>query len=725
MFERSAERTATLATAMVRVGLLIAFFVLVGRLYQLQILQGDTYQVQADNNRFRFVEVPPPRGVIYDRNGEILARNRPSFVITIVPAELPVDDILTNEDEVWLAIERLLRVLNADTDPEIALNLAEVMFLRLGRADFARVVTDAGVDLDFRLVNLQFIEKNDEGEELVERPTLIPDLSKQLPLDGLVALVYRAVQLGSQGSSFKGIPLLELVNRDKAFVVAEEAYQLQGVRVEQIPVRDYLHKNLLSHVLGFMGPIPALSAEFYEAEGYRNPNEQVGLNGLEYTYQDELRGKPGQKYIEVDIMGREMRTAGQVIEPTPGLNLRLSVDIRLQEHMYNVLSEAMERVKSPNAVAIAMNPKTGAILGMVSLPSFDNNIFSEGIGPEYLALEQDERKPLINYAIGGLYPPGSTFKLVTATAALAEGVVEPTTVIVDNGPIYLRNRYFPNDLSQAQEFVSWNHKLGINHGRMTVVEALALSNDIYFYWIGGGFPNSLVGLGNERMAKWMDFFGYSSRTGVDLPGEVTYFPVDDQWKRINLAEPWTTGDSYNMSIGQGYVLGTPLQVLVSTAAVANGGYVMKPQIVQEMIDAEGGLQWEFTPEVVRELPVSKSLLQYVQQGMWAVVNAPYGTAPNSRVEGVTVAGKTGTAEFCQWDPAIEDCAFRNAKGFLPFHAWYIAYAPYEDPEIALVVFVYNGGEGSTVAAPVAQKILDFYFNGPPPAEEELQTATSE
>ncbi len=731
MFERS-ERTATLATAMVRLGLLVAFLVLIGRLYQLQVMEGGTYQTQADNNRFRFIEVAPPRGVIYDRNGEILARNRPSFVIALVPAELPDDLFETDIDEEALAIERLLRVLRADTDREIALNLAEVMFLRLGRADFARVVTAAGVDLDFRLVTLQFVEKVGDSEELVERPTLIPDLSQPLPLEGLVALVYRAVQLGTQGSSYEAIPLLELVNRDRAFDVAEETYQLPGVEVQQIPVRDYVFGEIVSHSLGFMGPIPALAAEIYKSEGYRDPNEQVGLNGLEFTYQDELRGIPGQKYIEVDILGREMRTVGQVIEPVPGLNLRLSLDIRLQEAMYNALSAKMEEVQSNNAVAIAMNPKTGAILGLVSLPAFDNNIFSEGIGPDYLALEADPNKPLINYAIGGLYPPGSTFKMVSAAAALAEGVIEPSSVIVDSGPIYLRNRYFPNDFSQAQKFVSWNHKLGIVHGSMTIVEALGLSNDIFFYIIGGGFPDSQQGLGNENLAKWMNLFGYGERTGIDLPGEVTSFLPDDQWKRITQAESWTTGDSYNMAIGQGYVLGTPLQVLVETAAVANGGYVMKPQLVQEMIDAEGGLQWSYTPQVVRELPISKSLLSYVEQGMWAVVNAPYGTAPNSRVEGVTVAGKTGTAEFCEWDAAIEDCAFRDKDDNLPFHAWYVGYAPYEDPEIAVVAFVYNGGEGSTVAVPVVQQVLDFYFNGPPPVEPPVepveppeQTAASE
>lgn len=725
MFERSPERTATLATAMVRVGLVIAFFVLVGRLYQYQILDGSTFQAQADDNRFRFIEIPPPRGVIYDRNGEILARNRPSFVIAVVPAELPDDLIDTEVDEERQAIERLLRVLKADTDVEVALNLAEVMFLRLGRSDFAKVVLAAGVDLDYRTVTLQFVEKVGDTEELVERPTVIPDLSKPLPLEGLVALVYRAVQLGIQGSSFEAIPLLELVNRDRAFDVAEETYQLPGVQVQQIPVREYTFGELVSHTLGFMGPIPALAAEIYEAEGYRNPNEQVGLNGLEFTYQDELRGTPGQKFIEVDILGREMRTVGRVVEAVPGLNLRLSLDIKLQEVMYNSLKAMAEEKNSPNAVAIAMNPKTGAILGLVSLPSFDNNIFSEGIGPEYLALEEDPRKPLINYAIGGLYPPGSTFKMVSATAALAEGVIDPTSIIVDNGPIFLRNRFFPDDLSQAQKFVSWNHKLGINHGQMTVVEALALSNDIFFYWIGGGFPNALEGLGNEKLSKWMTLYGYTDPTGIDLPGEVSSFTRDDQWKRQTLAESWVTGDSYNMSIGQGYVLSTPLQVLVATVAVANNGFLIKPQIVQEMIDAEGGLQWEYTPQVMRELPVSKSLLRYVQQGMWAAVNAPYGTAPNSQVPGVTVAGKTGTAEFCEWNPAIEDCDFRDKDDNLPFHAWYTAYAPFEDPEIALVVFVYNGGEGSAVAAPVAQQILDYYFNGPPPAEEELQTATSE
>ncbi|MCB0115982.1 MAG: hypothetical protein KDD84_17900, partial [Caldilineaceae bacterium] len=571
MYQR-AERTSSNALRLIRLGLVIAFFVLVGRLYQLQIMEGADLGERADANRFRTLEVQPPRGVIYDRNGEILARNRPSFIIAVVPADLPDDDIATEPDEEAVAVEHILRELGVESDPEVALSVAEVMFRRLGRADFARTVQGAGVDLQFRVVRLPVINvtENEDGtteETISDVPTIIPDLSQPLPLAGLTALLMRAVELGTQGSSFEPIPILDLVDQELAFRMAEEGFQLPGIQVLQEPVREYPFGDAVSHVLGFMGPIPAQALEIYQERGYLDPNERVGLNGLEYTYQDQLRGVSGREVIEVDILGRKSRTVGQILEPVPGLNLYLSLDIKLQQRMQEVLEAQLEERGAPHAVAIAMNPKTGSILGMVSLPSFDNNIFSEGLGADYLALEdlarQDpNRNPLINYAIGGLYPPGSTFKMVTATAALAEDVVEPNTRIVDNGPLYLPNRYFPNDLSQAQKFVSWNHKLGIVHGPMTVVDALALSNDIYFYWVAGGYPNALQGLGSERLAKWTRLYGYGETTGIDLPGEVTAIVPDDQWKRINLAESWTTGDSYNASIGQGYILGTPVQVLV-------------------------------------------------------------------------------------------------------------------------------------------------------------------
>ncbi len=709
-----ATRTATSASIIVRLTLLATFLVFCARLYALQIVRGATYQEQAAVNRLREIDIYAPRGVIYDRYGEILARNRPSFVISVIPADLPSNDLTTAADERLIALERLLAALGADTDPEMAIRIAEVMFLHLGREDFKATVESAGITLSFRLVNLETLQKDEEGREiLVEEPTLIPDLSEPLPAPGLLALLERAVALGSQGSSYKPISVLDLVDREQAFRVAEQTYQLRGVHVLQKPVREYPFRELAGHVLGFLGPIPKLAADNYKARGYEDPNESVGLNGLEYTYQDALRGQPGRKLIEVDIRGRENRTVSTEWEQEPGLNLNLSLDIRLQEVMHNALARELERTGAPHGVALAMDPRDGAMLGLVSLPSYDNNIFSEGLGEEYKALEveDDTRRPLYNYAIGGLYPPGSTFKLVTASAALAEQVVDPYTILVDRGPIYLPNFFFPDDPTQAQEFVSWNHRLNILHGAMTIVEGIGLSNDIFFYYLGGGYPNFMVGLGSERLAKWMRLYGYGEKTGIDLPGEVAAFVPDEQWKRLTNAESWTTGDSYNMAIGQGDVLGTPMQVLVSTAVVANGGYVVKPQFVQSMVDTQNRVQWEYEPVMPERLPVDPSLLFFVQKGMWHAVNGPAGTSGNSRVEGITVAGKTGTAEFCAYDPKIQDCADRDHEGNLPFHAWYTAYAPYEDPEIVVTVFVYAGGEGSTTAIPVAQETLNAYFHG--------------
>ncbi len=712
MNERAA-RTATATSIIVRFTLAATFLVFCLRLYSLQIVSGASYQEQAAVNRLREIDTPAPRGVIYDRNGEILARNRPSFVIAVIPADLPPDDIATEFNEQRIALERLLAVLEADSDREMAIRIAEVMFLHLGREDFKNTVESTGLTLSFRLVDLEVLKLDEEGREILEEvPTLIPNLAEPLPVGGLLALLERAVAIGTQGSSYKPVSVLELVDREQAFQVAEETYQLRGVHVLQKPVREYPYRELAGHVLGFLGPIPKLAADNYKARGYEDPNEPVGLNGLEYTYQDSLRGMPGKRLVEVDILGRESRTVGIVREPAPGLNLNLSLDIRLQEIMHNALARQLEETGAPHAVALAMDPRDGSMLGLVSLPSYDNNIFSEGLGEEYQALEveDDTRRPLYNYAIGGLYPPGSTFKLVTSTAALAEHVITPFTTLVDRGPIYLPNFFFPNDPTQAQEFVSWNHKLNILHGPMTIVEGIGFSNDIFFYYLGGGFPDFMTGLGSERLAKWMRLYGFGELTGVDLPGEVAAFVPDEQWKRLTKAESWTTGDSYNMAIGQGDVLGTPMQVLVSTAAVANGGYVVKPQFVQQTVDTQNRVQWQYEPEKQERLPVDPGLLAYVQKGMWYAVNGVAGTAGNSRVEGITVAGKTGTAEFCAYDPELQDCTDRDDKGNLPFHAWYTAYAPYENPEIVVTVFVYSGGEGSAVAIPVAQEILDAWFN---------------
>lgn len=694
---------------------LIGFFVVIGlRLYQLQVRDGQGYSAQADENRFQIVETSPPRGVIYDRQTTILTRNRPSFEIALVPAYIPEDDSDTKAvDEEAREIEKVLRLLKADTNPNVALRMGEILFRKLGRVDFQETVEEVGVTLSFVTVPGAVEATTDNPSSPVQglpAQIEIPDISKPLPIQGLVALVQRSVQLGRQGGSSRPIPILDLVDRITAFEITEEVYRLPSVRVNQVPVREYTYGDLMSHVLGFMGPIPAALAADYSAQGYTNPNEKIGLNGLEYSYQDALRGVSGYKNIEVDILGREMRTVGQVEDPVPGSNLILGIDLRLQRAMRDSLEGAMEGVEAKWGVVIAMDPMTGLILGMVSLPSFDNNIFAEGINEDYLALERDDRRPLINYAIGGQYPPGSAFKMTTATAGLEEGIITGDSLIVDSGPMLLPNRFAPNDLSQAQKFVSWNHKYGIVHGALNVVKALALSNDIFFYRVAGGYPpDNTPGLGPRNLAKWTALFGYGDATGIDLPGEVSVQVPNDQWKRQTYAESWTTGDSYNMGIGQGYVLATPLQVLVASSAIANGGKVVEPQVVYQITDSNNGLQRDFTPRITRELPADPANIKLVQEGMWAVVNADYGTAIESRVEGVTVAGKTGTAEFCEYIPEKQDCR-RDDKDNLPTHAWYVAYAPYEAPEIAVVAFIYDGGEGSATAIPVVREVLEAYFS---------------
>jgi penicillin-binding protein 2 len=644
--------------------------------------------------------------------------------VGLVPDDLPFDDPETAPDEEALVIEEILRTIGVESNEAMALRMAEILFLRLGRADFSRTVGAAGVKLDYITVSgpteLIWREDGNPPQELVQ-PLLLPDISRPLPMAGLVALVKRAIALERQGSASKPVPIVDLVDREHAFAIEEERYRLAAVRVKEVPVREYETEELMSHILGFMGPIPAAAAQDYRERGYTDLNERVGLNGLEYSYQRELRGIPGYKNIEVDILGREIRTVGEVAEAVPGSNLILSIDIRLQQVMMDALQAKMDEVESPWGVAIAMDPMTGAVQGMVSLPSYNNNVFAEKINEEYLALEADKRRPLINYAIGGLYPPGSTFKLVTSAAALQEGVITPETRLTDAGPIYLPNRFYPDDMSLAQPFVSWNHRLGIVHGPLNVVQALALSNDIFFYMIGGGYPpDQFQGLGVRKLAEWTELFGYGPATGIDLPGEVSAVVPDDQWKRQTYAESWTTGDSYNMSIGQGFVLATPLQVLVSTAAVANGGKVVQPQVVYQITDANGGLQRDFTPHFTRELPLDDGIIEVVQEGMWSVVNAPNGTGYAVKLENpdIVVAGKTGTAEFCDAIPKEDnpeelDCRYvdnPNGDDYLPTHAWMVAYAPYEAPEIAVVVFIYDGGEGSAVAAPVAKTILDAYFN---------------
>lgn len=335
------------------------------------------------------------------------------------------------------------------------------------------------------------------------------------------------------------------------------------------------------------------------------------------------------------------------------------------------------------------------MLALVTLPSYDDNLFARGISAEdYKRLIEDPEHPLVNHAIGGQYPPGSTIKPLLAAAALEEGVISPHTRLTCQGTLWLPNKYFPDDPELAQPFYCW---LKSGHGSLNVVQALAYSCDIFFYKLGGGFKD-FEGLGLERLTEYAERFGLGQPTGIDLTGETKGLVPTAKWKRINYGENWTTGDTYNISIGQGFILVTPLQLVNATAAIANRGTLYRPQIVYEVRTADGRLVRSFQPEVIRQVGISPQNLEIVRQGLRGAV--AWGTARRADLPGVAVAGKTGTAQFL---------GPRDKKGNLPTHAWFTAFAPYENPEVALVVFVAGGGEGSSTAVPIAAQILRYYF----------------
>ena len=626
----------------------ITFIILSFQLWRLQVAESEQYRLRADDNRLSVIAIDAPRGIIYDRRGTILVRNKPSYTVNLIPANTPENEV---EREAMFAQLASLLNIPVTVDPQLR--------ARLDEAGLQPLVFPPPPQITTRGI-------------------------RQMYEEGLIVPYNRIV-------------LKENVDRDTAALIQEWLVRLPGVELKVEPMRSYLTGPLTAHILGYVGRIPQERAEQYKAEGY-GPNDRVGLTGVEYAYEQELRGRKGRKLVEVDVTGRTVRAIGPAEEAVPGYNLVLTVDLELQRVMEAALRKGMEQARSTAGVAIAMDPRTGEILGMVSLPAYDNNLFAARISLEdYLRLNIDRDRPLVNHAIGGLYPPGSIFKLIPAVAALQEGVVDPRQQFLCKGIMWVPNRYFPDDPEMAQPFHCWAEE---GHGLVNLITGLAVSCDIYFYHLGGGY-GQFEGLGLDTLVHYMELFGLGEPTGIDLPGETTSIVPSAQWKRLTYAESWVTGDTYNMSIGQGFVMATPLQMLNATAAVANWGTLFQPQVVREILGPDGQVVKAFRSKVIRELPVSMEALALVREGMRAAVE--WGTATGAQLPNIVVAGKTGTAEF----PGP-----RNAKGRLPTHAWFTAFAPYDNPEIALIVFIKGGGEGSLTAVPVAQEILSYYFTTP-------------
>ncbi len=644
------------APRIVTLGLLIlgVFGVFSLRLWNLQFVQGAHYRERASRQSTRPVIIPAARGIIYDCDGTPLVRNVPSFDVTIVPAYLPDD-----EDE------------------------AEDVLIRLAV-----------------LLGMPYTTAGAQGNEDERQPGL---------RDMVEAVPYSA--------RYRSFVVKPGVDRDTALLVAQQALLLPSVSIQVESVRDYPYGPLVSQVLGYLSPIPEGSEEEYIEQGYDPATDRVGVAGVEVTYEDMLRGKKGRQIVEEDVIGRVIRVVEEQAAPVPGDNVYLTLDLDLQQFVEGALIRGMTEpdVNSPRGVAIVMNPQTGEILALVSLPTYDDNLFSRGISVrDWQRIRDDLHRPLLNHAISDGLPPGSTFKIVLAAGALQEGVLTPRTRLACPGRIVVPNKYYPNDPGRVQPFYCWNRG---GHGWLDVVGGIAHSCDIFFYKVGGGFEEThFKGLGVSRIARYAELFGFGEPTRVELPAEIGGLVPTSSWKRLTIGESWSTGDTYNLSIGQGYLSVTPLQMLNAVNVVANGGTLYRPRIVHHVIDAQGNVIQPFEPEIIRTLPISSEHWSLVQQGMEGAV--AYGTAPRARIEGLRVAGKTGTAQYCD-DIAREEGICGEGLE-LPTHAWFAAYAPVEEPEVSVIVFLYNGGEGSVTAVPVARDILEYYFD----RHEEGDEATS-
>ena len=725
------------------VGMLV---VLLGRVMWLQQTQGAEFQELAADNQLATLTIDPSRGEIFDRVGRPLAVNMPSFDVTITPAFLPTDP-----QERLRVFERLALLTSVPVT-----NTVEQRAL-VQQAD------PALVNIYSRLSDLY----GASVDETLDNAGIVPQLPDS------ISEIYETYSFAQYLPAVitTGVPIT------LAYRIEQESAYLPGVRVLPKPVREYPSGEFTSHMIGFMGPLPD---ESWLDLGYER-DDRVGWSGLEVSLEEELAGLKGEREIEVDWTGRELRQIGDTQDSTAGVNLHLTLDLQLQERAYEIVLRQLEEIRNTPrrdfytgettfpeieaASVVALDVNTGQVLAMVNVPTFDNNRFSTEVPVDYyLGLARNDYEPLLNHAIAGQYPPGSTFKLVTAAGALQEGVISPNRLLEAPGRIVIPNRFAPNDPGRSQEFVCWIYQTPDgSHGPMNMLLALANSCDIYFYKIAGGYNQNgevVEGLGIDSFYNYALQFGFGRLQGIELPIEAPGNMPTSQWKAINYGEPWSTGDDYNAAIGQGFVTATPLQVTQMAAIVANGGFLYRPKLVHHMTDENGNVvvrngddrlivvlrdesgeityqdrqgnpvpasevtvpvqfdrdgNYIFQPEVLNAVDVDRQWLDVIAEGM-RMVNAEDGTG-SGYVDwleefGIVTAGKTGTSEFCD-NIAIERqwCRFEDIelRRILPTHSWYVGYGPYENPEIAVAAFVYNGDEGSRSSAPIVREIMAAYF----------------
>lgn len=618
---------------------IFGFLLLFSRVFFLQIIKNEQYSILAEVNRLRSLSIEPKRGIIYDKEMRPLVRNSANFVLYLRPIDLPREE---------LERDNLLR---------------ELSFIISG-------------DLSDRKEDLY---DYDSGQ-----PNLIADTAEFYRLKESLS----RVRIGSL-DSYQPLFVADKLSYETALFISLKSSDWPGVFVSNKTGRDYLipsdsgdkkfellTESSLSHILGYTGKISERELKFF-SKNY-SPIDYVGKTGIEQVYEKELKGLAGKKNVEVDSLGRHKKIINE-IPAQNGYDVKLSLDLDLQLKAEEIIKEHLSKLKLTRASFVALDPRDGSVLALVSLPAYNNNLFSGGIShKDYNALINNPNRPLLNRAIAGEFPAGSTVKPIFSAAALQEGVINANTKILSSGGIRIGQWFFPD----------W--RAG-GHGSVNVKNAIAWSVNTFYYYIGGGYGD-FKGMGIDSLIKYSKLFGLGAKTEIDLPGEALGLVPNQEWKREKIKEPWYIGDTYHFSIGQGYLLATPLQVANYTAAIANGGTLFKPHLAKEIIDEKGNLIKRIEAEELNANFIDKEKIDIVKEGMRETVT--YGSARLLNYLPFSSAGKTGTA---QWS------SVKNT------HAWYSGFAPYENPEIAFVILIEEGGEGSSVATPIANDILKWYF----------------
>lgn len=548
------------------------------------------------------------------------------------------------------------------------------------------------------------LARNNARFDLVVTPNQIPldpklrTQSFQL-ISSLTGISYANIQtiVESKGMRY-GLPIVlaENITRDQALNIEEHHSELDGFSVDTNPTREYLDGNSLAPFLGYIGRI---SAEEYKLNPEYRPIDLIGKTGLEKAYETDLRGKYGKEQTEVDANGVQVRALAQT-DPIAGNSLVLSIDKALEDVMAQTVKTTVESAGVKAGAAVAVDPRNGQVLGAVNYPSYDGNLFAKGISQDqYNALLNNPDKPLFNRVSSGGYPIGSTVKPFIATAGLQENVINSTvTTVQDKGKLDVPNQYNP---SIVYTFKGWKPE-GL--GTVNVLRAITWSSDIFFYIVGGGFEGTR-GIGPTKLTDWYKKFGFGKITGADIGDEAAGFVPTPDSKKNYSSEPWSVGDTYNISIGQGDMRATPLQLAMATAAVANGGTLYKPHFAYQVKDDQGKLIRNISPEVAIANIASPNNLNLVRQGMEGVVESGTACCTIKNSVPVKVAGKTGTAE-------TSSQGFDGKNPTTKPHAWFTSYAPANDPKIVLVVLIENSGEGAEFAVPATNTILKWYFSTP-------------